>query len=127
MLKGLVPVKGFRRARLDAKATERAHRQVINVFVDDPFLLPVGEFDPGRDHFDRSVRAIGFTNPAAGAPVLVVLVVGHDDLSLETVKHLQFLPVLGILLSDDLPGAEKVSSGHRHADEQGFDSPEDIS
>jgi len=125
MFELLPPCQGVGGAGLDAKSAEGAHRQVVDVLVDDADLFAL-LFDPFRDHFDGAVRAIVVTDTAPGAAMLVLLVMRHNDLALEPVEHYQFLPVLRILLRYDLPRAEEVSSRDAHPDQQRSDAAEHV-
>ena len=84
---------------------------MVDMPADDAFLFAVGHFDFILDDFDGTVGAVGLTDSAAGAPVLVLIVMGHDHFTLVTVEHLKGFPVFGILLCNDLPGAEEVTGG----------------
>ena len=127
MFKLLAPGDGIGGTGFDAQTAEGTHRQVINVFVDDAFLLAVGHVDPGLDDLDGTVRAGCFTNTATGAAMFVVLVVRHDHFAFEPVVHFQGLPVFRVLLGYDFPGAEEVSPGYFHPRQERFHSMEDIS
>ena len=89
---------------------------MVDMLVDDPDFFAVGTFDPVRNDLYRSVRTVGFANPAAGAAMLVIFVVRHDHFTFEPLLHDQLFAVLGVLLRDDLPRTEKVPSGYRHSD-----------
>ena len=80
---------------------------MINVLVDDAFLFAIGHVDLVLNDLDRAVWTSGFTNPATGATVFVVIVVRHDHFALEPVIHFQRFPVFRILLGHDLRRAEE--------------------
>ena len=109
MFKLLSPGKGIGRTGFDAQAAKSAHAQVVDVPADDAFLFTVGHFNLVLDDFDGTVGAVGFTDGAAGAAMLVLIVMGHDHFALVTVEHFKGFPVFGILLCDDFPGAEEVA------------------
>jgi len=99
---------------------------MVNVLVDDPFGFSVFPRDPGRNDFDRTVRAVVFANAATIAAMLVVRIVNQNDFTLEPFKHLQVFPVFRILLRYNLPGAEEIPACDRHPDEQGLHPVENI-
>jgi hypothetical protein len=107
-------------AGFHTEAAERAHPQVVDVFIDDPHLFSIRAVDPYWYHFDGSVRAIQFTDAATGAPVMVVFIVWHDYFAFEPFIHFECLPVLRVLLRYDLPRTEKIFAGHGHSYEKGF-------
>ena len=112
MLELLSPGKGIGRTGFDAQAAKSAHAQVVDVPADDAFLFAVGQFNLILDDFDGTVGAVGFTDGAAGAAMLVLIVMGHDHFALVTVEHLKGFPVFRILLCNDLSGAEEVTGGN---------------
>ena len=120
MLEVLPEREGIRRTGLHAKTAEGAHREMINMLIDHPYLFSVGPFDTLGDNFDGAVRAVGLADPAPGAAMLVVRVVRHDHLPLKPLEHFQFFPVLRVLLCYDGSGAEKIFSGNGHARQEGF-------
>ena len=120
MLELLSESQGTRRACLHAQSAESTHPQVINVLVDNAFRFSVFAGDPGRNDLYRSVGAVVFTYPAAGAAMQVMLIMGHDHFAFESFRHCQLFPVLRILLCDDLPGTEEIPACDRHSCQQGF-------
>ena len=99
---------------------------MVNMFVDNAFRFAVFAGYPYGDDLDGTVGAIVLTYPAAVAAMLIVFIVGHNYLAFETIQHLQFFPILGILLCDDLPGAEEIPARDRHPCQQGFHPVENI-
>ncbi len=96
------------------------------MLVDHSNLFTVGTVDPFGDDFNGSVWTIGFADAATCATMLVVLVVGHEDLTFETLEHDQFLPVFRILLRDDLSGTEEIFPGYGHTGQQRLYTVKDI-
>ena len=99
---------------------------MVNVHIDHLFLLSVDFFRFGDD-LDRAVRAIYLADPAAGAFMLIVFIVWHDDFPLESVEHHECLPVFGVFLCDDgFRGGEKILPRNGHPLDQGNDPQDDF-
>ena len=91
---------------------------MIDVLVNDPFLFPVRHLYPVGDDLNGSVGAIVFADATAGTAMEILIGMRHDHFPFEPVEHLKFFPVFGVLLGDNFPRAEKVSSRHGHACKQ---------
>ena len=64
-------------------------------------------------YMNRTVRTIHFTDTTGDAMVFVAFVVGHRQLTPETVEHFQGSPVLRIFFSS--LGGEKFPEGNAHS------------
>lgn len=113
-------------AGFHAEAAEGAHFQVIDVLVEDPFHFPFGIGYPVGKHLDGAIRAVHFTDTAAGTMVVVIGIVGHDDLPFVAVGHSQGIPVFRILVGDDFAGRDEILAGDAHASPQGGNGMVDI-
>ena len=82
-------------------------------------------FAPVPNDLNGTIWAGDLTLLATRAPVFVVLVMGHDHLTPETIKHLKGIPVVRILLCDDLFSCvDEIFARDAHPCEQGLDSSE---
>ena len=115
MLEFLAESQCIGRACFHAKSAECAHRQVIDVLVNDPYLLPFGTIHADGDDLDGTIRTVGFTDAATGTAMLVVGIMGHDDLPFEPFFHFELFPVLGILLGYNLSWMDEIIAGYHEA------------
>ena len=111
-----VELDGPVRATAHAELAIEAAAQIVLVAGQHLFLLALFVGHRLGHHPDRTVGAVHLTDAAGHALVLVVLVVGHDQLPAETVEHLQRVPVFGILFGGFL--AEENPNRHLHPLEQ---------
>ena len=101
-----------------AKVAHRAQLQVIFKSVNRFFLFAIRlQFLLGDD-LDGSVGAGNLAGLATSAAMLVILIMGHDHLTLETIEHLQRGAVIRILLRLDLFRMCKIIPGNPHACKQ---------
>ena len=116
VLEVLVERDGIVRAGVDAQLAEDARAEVVLILGQYFLLLAVFGRDGLAGHLDGAIGASHLAQAAGNAVVFVVLVVGHGQCPAETVEHLQFLPVLGILFRHLF--REEFTHGRLQADAQ---------
>lgn len=88
MLKLLTHYYGTGRAGFYAQVTEGAHAKMVNVLIYNLFLFPFRSLNHLGDNFNRTVWAVHLADSATRALVMVILIMWHNNLSSETIKHL---------------------------------------
>lgn len=97
------------------------------MLVNNSFLLAIfGQYRFGNN-FDGPVGTIELANSATGAGMLIVFIMGHDQLTAETLRQYEFFTILGILLGNVSPWSKEVLGCNFHTGQQGPDTLENLS
>lgn len=124
MFEILAHYDGIGRARDDAEIAKRAHAKVVHKRIDAFFLFSIGSNLGFIENPDGSVGTSDLAGAAAGATMLVFLIVEQHHFTPETVRQLECVFIFGIRRRVGFAMMKKIIAGEFHSSQERPDRPE---